>query len=161
MLDDALLAMLLEEWEKGEEEFASGSNPGSWDVQTLPLVRELGNCLQLIPEWALQDCSPLNRLKAADSEFLANKGEWMLSYYFARSRRFLQESLAVHSVRRRANMVVKGRLPVELVEEVVRIVSREEDVPIERLRTRVENRTMFKDPNRRRWCHSIHEVFPK
>ncbi|KAF2796032.1 hypothetical protein K505DRAFT_323622 [Melanomma pulvis-pyrius CBS 109.77] len=121
LLDTALLHILLREWEKGE----LGEKTEAWDVQTKPLCSALESRVRLFPEWALEDYAG----------FLAGEsnGEWMTAIYFYKSRRFLEESLQVYGLRKRVDMVVRGRLPAELVDEIVRHVSLDEDVPTESL----------------------------
>lgn len=133
LLDTTLLRILLQEWERGD----LGEKTEGWDVQTKSLCSALESRVRLFPEWVREDHAGLvgMDLDAPGSMFLPGKsnGEWMAAIYFYRSRRFLEESLQVYGLRKMVDMVVRGKLPAELVDEIVRYVSVDEEVPTERL----------------------------
>ena len=112
LLDTALFQILVNEWE--EQEALPSS---SWDVVTKDLTLELTNKVLLFPNWCRED------FKMWDSD-----GMWMSEIYFKRSREYLEESLMVWKI----NAVTAGKLPAELLDEVVQYI----ELPTESLRER-------------------------
>jgi hypothetical protein len=119
LLDTALMEILLHEWDDDEQEGAD-----NWTTHIEPLRHALSDHSLLFKKWAGEDMKELVFSKLSGTEFVSD-GTWMSAIYFERSRRLLYESIDVYVLRKRINMFVRGRLPMEVVNEIVRLVSME------------------------------------
>jgi hypothetical protein len=99
LLDDALLYIALEQWEKALD---------NWDVRDTITEIEFG---------------------------IATVAPWECTCYFTKSLGFLKESHAVFDIRSRVMLAAGTRLPSELVEEIVRYLLYELELPTGDLKT--------------------------
>lgn len=157
LLDTALLEILLHEWDAEEQESAD-----NWTSHTKPLRHALSDHSLLFKKWAGEDMKDLVFTKLSGVEFVSD-GAWMSAIYFEKSRRLLHESMNVYGLRKRVNMFVRGRLPLEVLNEIVRHVSVEEGVPAETLGSRFSSKVMGKKVNaiegtKSRYCEDTIEV---
>lgn len=141
LLDSALLEILLHEWDDEEEEGAD-----NWTTHTQPLRHAISDQSLLFEGWSDEDMKDLVSSKLSGTEFLSD-GTWMSAIYFERSRSFLHESMDVYGLRKRINKFVRGRLPMEVVDEIVRFVSVEEGIPTETLGSRFSLKSKGKKVN--------------
>jgi hypothetical protein len=130
ILDTALLKILLHEWDDEEREGVV-----DWTTHTQFLCQSCSDHSLLFQKWACED-----RMESVLSEpsglELVSDGTWMSAIYFERSMRFLHESMDVYGLRKRVNLFVGGRLPMETMYEIVRLVGVEEGIPTENLPSR-------------------------
>ncbi|KAF2260332.1 hypothetical protein CC78DRAFT_536440 [Lojkania enalia] len=131
ILDEALLRICLDEWER-DDDVSGPLQP--WGEAICPLAHDISSAVDMIPKWAEAESAWLARLWDIKPETLAGDGSWIHQWYFARTRKFLEESMKVYSIRTRVNKCVDGRLPAELVDTIVGDVLRYYDVPTGGLR---------------------------
>jgi hypothetical protein len=130
ILDTALLKILLHEWDDEEREGVD-----DWTMHTQFLRHAFSDRSLLFQKWACEDrMEPIPTVPSGSE--LVSDGTWMSAIYFERSMRFLHESIDVYGLRKRVNLVVGGRLPMEIVYEIVRLVGVEEGIPTENLPSR-------------------------
>jgi hypothetical protein len=141
LLDTALSEILLHEWEDEEQEGAD-----NWSTHTQPLRHAISDQSLLFEKWANEDMKDLVFSKLSGEGF-ASDGTWMSAIYFEKSKRLLHESMDVYGLRKRINMLVQGRLPMEVVDEIVKLVSVEEGIPTQTLGSRFSLKGKGKEVN--------------
>lgn len=138
MLDDALLKMCLDEWERPDD----GNNTTAetpWHHAIDSLDQRVNNCLSTLPDWAYEPL--LEELEITlgwtwRGHASRELSEWMESYFFIRSRKFWKESMKIYWTKRKVNACLKDRLPKELADDIIDQVLDFEGLPVERLRTK-------------------------
>ncbi|CAO2655367.1 Nn.00g104310.m01.CDS01 [Neocucurbitaria sp. VM-36] len=123
ILDDALLHILLNQWENDSADIP-------WDKATAPIRLAFSKAQALIPDWVDQELEELQIWEL----YLTFPKESLEKDYFRRSRQFLEQSTRIHEVWRTVRMCGKGQLPAELANAIVEDVSRSEDLPTGNLR---------------------------
>ncbi|KAF2734449.1 hypothetical protein EJ04DRAFT_244107 [Polyplosphaeria fusca] len=141
-LDIALLRICLDEWECNED---TASQVVPWHIAIAPLAQRLSEHIDKFPEWAQADLVDLRRLKRIDERKWASNGAWMEWWYFAKTRKFLEESLQIYWVKRKVHACIKERLPEELTDLIVTDILEHEGLPSGRLRTRFFPKKKDKD----------------
>lgn len=141
LLDTALLKILLHEWDDEE-----GEGADDWTMHTQSLRHAFSDHSLMFRKWACEDMKEPVFEKLSRAE-LVSDGTWMSAIYFERSRRFLHESMDLYGLRERINVFVGRRLPMEIANEIVRLVGREEGIPTENLRSRFSEKGKEKEVN--------------
>ncbi len=127
ILDDALLRILLWQWEDASQKLP-------WDISTAPLRRALDEAETLIPQWAKAEHESYHKWRNQPMDQCNTTEKFFEQSYFMLSRRFLRESLKIHEVWRAVNVGSKGKLPAELAKGIVDEVLEWEGLPTEDLR---------------------------
>jgi hypothetical protein len=136
ILDDALLHIILNEWEKPEGHEATPNLP--WHKTVAMVVQRISEGTALMPEWAEKDgASHLLVKHPYTPGYDAKESLEMLDgIYFPQSRKFLDESLKQYWTRWKVNASLKNKLPVELSEVILNDVAVSEEVFMGSLRTK-------------------------
>jgi hypothetical protein len=140
MLDDALLAISIDEWDKPASSASICTSEVPWDKHIAPVSRRLAEGLALTPVWtegeeAAADLKALRWMDWYDEHpTVFQSSLWMKSCYFVRSRKFLQESEQIYWEKRKVNACLQERLPKEIADEIIDDVLESENLHCGRLR---------------------------
>lgn len=120
LLDDGLLRICLDEWEKPASPGSTSETP--WNITIAPLRDHIAQSFSTIPRWANDD--PTSHRETAlgwtwRKRPLKEFTDLMEGNHFVRTRKFLAESLKVFYVRRKVNACLGGRLPKEVADEII------------------------------------------
>ncbi|KAF2004226.1 hypothetical protein P154DRAFT_51508 [Amniculicola lignicola CBS 123094] len=135
LLDTALLRILLSAWE------SESPSEREWPETIGALASDISKAMANIPAWADLDSCDMLRNKGVDNGlYMEGANHWpdgeetLRTWYFARTRKFLEESLATYWTKRKVNTCVRGWLPMELVDDIVDYVLEYERLPTGMLR---------------------------
>jgi hypothetical protein len=120
LLDDGLLRICLDEWERPSSPGSNSETP--WNITIAPLREHIAQSFCTVPNWARGNPA-FYRERALGWSWgkrpLKEFTDLMEGNYFVRTRMFLAESLKVFYVRRKVNACLRGRVPKELADEII------------------------------------------
>lgn len=147
LLDDALLSMCLEEWDRPPVSMELPEVP--WNAISAPILWRIDQGLRWVLQWMEMILSLSSHGTALGWDWLRQwrreepwprlygpvPARWMTDVWFARSRKFLCESEKVYWIRKKVHTCLQGRLPEELAGEIIDEVLLLEKLPVGRLRS--------------------------